>query len=137
MSLIIRYAKAFASVGVTLAAGVASYWTDGVSPTEWSLIAGLGLTSLGVAVVPNIQIDNMPLANWVKSILAFFAAGNTALVAVIAGGVNTPELLTVLIAAFAAVGVVARVGNAKNVDGQHAAGEWGGGPTAAGNPHAG
>lgn len=134
MALITRYAKAAAAVGVTVAAGVVSYWTGGVSPAEWSLIAGLGLTTVGVAVVPNVAVHNMRIAGWLKAVVAFFLAGNTVLTTVIDGGLTTPELLTVLIAAFAAVGVVAGVPNGTDTYGQHAAGEWGGGPTPAGNP---
>lgn len=99
-----KYRKAIGQVLVTVAVFVVSAITDDViSPEEWVLLAGTAVTAVGVYVVPNLDEGIGAVA---KSVVAFLLAGLTVLATLKLGdGLSTAEILTVLIAAAAAVGL--------------------------------
>lgn len=129
-TLIQRYAKATGAVLVATAAAVVSALTDDVlSAQEVIVILGITVSAVGVSIVPNL---NDGIARYAKGFVSFLMAGLSVIAVLIVGGLTLAEVLTALIAAAAAVGVVVAVPNV-DVYGQHAA-EFGGGPTLAGDP---
>lgn len=103
-----RYAKAFSAVVVTVLAFLVSVMTDGITAQEWVLTIGTGLSATGVAVVPNLPVGIGAAA---KAIVTFLIAGTTALSVLILGGLTTAEVIEVIVAACASVGIVAIVPN--------------------------
>lgn len=99
-----KYRKAVAVVGVTVAAFVSSVLTDGITVQEWILITGVGVNSILVAVVPNLDVG---IAAQAKTVAAGILAGLTVLATVVLGGLTTAEFVEVLLAGAAAVGVTA------------------------------
>lgn len=100
--------KAVALVLVGIGTFVASILTDGVSPEEGALIASVGLSSVGVYVVPELPLG---VASVAKTAVTFLVTGATTLALVIGGGLTGAELLEVILAACAAIGLVATVPN--------------------------
>lgn len=99
-----KYRKAVGAVAVTVAAYVVSLATDGITAQEGVLIAGVGVSAVSVAIVPNLDAG---IAKVAKTIIAFLLAGLTVAAAVIVGGLTGAEWVEILVAAFAAVGVTA------------------------------
>jgi hypothetical protein len=103
-----RLRKAVALVLVGIGTFVASILTDGISPEEWAMIAAVGLSSAGVYVVPELPLGVAAVA---KTVLTFLVTGSTTLALVVGGGLTGAELLEVVLAACAAIGLVAVVPN--------------------------
>lgn len=99
-----KYAKFIAIVVATVLSAVsAALFGDSViSPQEWVNVAILGVGAAAVFAGPNV-----PGARYTKSILAVLAAVLTVLASVIVGGVGTAEIIQMLLAGLAAVGVYA------------------------------
>jgi hypothetical protein len=102
--LLAKYRKAAAVVAVTVLTFVASVATGGIDPHEWVLIAGVAVNAVGVAVVPNLDSGVGAVA---KSVVSFLLAGLTVLATAVLGGLDAAELVEVVVAALAAVGVTA------------------------------
>lgn len=99
-----KYAKFIAAIVATvLSAITAAMAGDGiVSAQEWVNVAILGVGAAGVFTAPNV-----PGARYTKSILAVLAAVLTVLASTIVGGVGTVEIIQMILAGLAAVGVYA------------------------------
>lgn len=106
--------KAWAQLAVAIVAAVWAALTDSatadaVTTQEWIVIAGTGLGAFSVWVVPNLDVG---IGHFAKGIVSFMTAGLPVLYVVIPGGLTQAEVLEVLIAGAAAVGLVVGVGNA-------------------------
>lgn len=97
-----KYSKFFAAVVATiLSAIVAALTGDGVvSATEWVNVAIAAVGAAGVFAAPNV-----PGARYTKAVIAVLAAVLTLLASLIVGGVSGAELMQLVIAGLAAVGV--------------------------------
>lgn len=103
-----KYSKALGLVAVIVATFVASILTDGITPAEWSLVAAEAFAAVGVHIVPNLATG---VAGYAKTVVTFLVTGSTALALVVDQGVTGAELLEVLIAAAASIGLVAGLRN--------------------------
>lgn len=108
LDLIKKYKKAAGVVLVAVLTAVASALTDGITAREWTVVAGVFLAAFGTGFVPNLPAGAGAVA---KAVTTFLIGGTAVLSVVIAGGLTTAELLEVVIAAFAAVGVTASARN--------------------------
>lgn len=99
-----KYSKFIAIVIATVLSAISAAMVgDGlISPQEWVNVAILGVGAAGVFAAPNV-----PGARYTKSILAVMAAVLTVLASVIVGGVGTAEIIQMILAGGAAVGVYA------------------------------
>lgn len=99
-----KYSKFIAVVIATVLSAVsAALLGDNViSPQEWVNVAILGVGAAGVFAAPNV-----PGAAYTKSVLAVLAAVLTVLASVIVGGVGTAEIIQMVLAGLAALGVYA------------------------------
>jgi uncharacterized membrane protein YjjP (DUF1212 family) len=99
-----KYAKLVVAVLVTLATAVVAALAgdNAVDSVEWVNVAITGVGAAAVFAAPNI-----PGAAYTKSILAALAAVLTILASAIVGGIQTVEIIQMLIAAAGAVGVYA------------------------------
>jgi hypothetical protein len=97
-----KYANLFTMVLATvLSAVLAAMVGDSIiSPQEWANIAIIGVGALSVFTAPNI-----PGAKYVKTAIAFLTAVLTVLVTVIVGGIGTAEIIQMILAGLAAIGV--------------------------------
>lgn len=95
--------KTYAMVFVAIVAAIYAQLTDGgIDSQEWVVVAGTGVGSVGVYVIPNMSTG---IAHYAKGIVAFLTAGLPALYVVILGGLTTAEVLEVLLAGAAAIGL--------------------------------
>lgn len=99
-----KYRKAVAVILVTVATFVSSVLTGGISAQEWVLIAGVAVSATGVALVPELDAGIGQIA---KTLVTFLTAGLTVLATVILGGLTAPEVIEVVVAALASIGVTA------------------------------
>lgn len=107
--MLARYAKALAAVLVAIATAVVAALTDSAfTAQEGVIVAGVGVSAVGVAIVPNLTAGP---AAYAKAAVAFLGAGLGALAVLMVGGLTLAEVLEALIAAAGAVGVVAAVPN--------------------------
>lgn len=99
-----KYRKALGQVLVTVAVFVVSALTDNrISEVEWVLLAGTAVNAVGVYIVPNL---NEGIAAAAKTWVAFLLSGLTVLATMKLGdGLSATEILEVLIAAAAAIGL--------------------------------
>ena len=99
-----QYAKfILITVATVLSAVSAALVGDNViSAQEWVNVAILGVGALGVFAAPNV-----PGARYTKAILAVLAAVLTVLSSVILGGIGTAEIIQMVLAGLAALGVYA------------------------------
>lgn len=99
-----KYAKFFAIVLATVLSAVSAALVGDsvISPQEWVNVAILGVGAAGVFAAPNV-----PGAAYTKTVLAVLAAVLTVLASVIVGGVGTAEIIQMVLAGLAAVGVFA------------------------------
>lgn len=99
-----KYAKFIAIVVATVLSGLSAalFGDNVISPQEWVNVAILAVGALAVFASPNV-----PGAAYTKSILAALTAGLTVLASVLVGGVGTAEIIQIVLAAAAAVGVYA------------------------------
>lgn len=97
-----KYAKLIMQVVVTVATGVVAALAGDnlVDSVEWVNVAIVGVGAAAVFAGPNI-----PGAAYTKSILAALAAILTILASAIVGGIQTVEVIQMVIAAAGAVGV--------------------------------
>ncbi|MEU0469929.1 hypothetical protein ABZ215_38530 [Amycolatopsis sp. NPDC006131] len=103
-----NYSKAWGMVLTTVLSAVLPFLVDGaLSATEWITVALAGVGAVSVAIVPNL---NAGVGKYAKGAVAIAAAVLTLLVTVIDGGLDTSEIIQLVIAAFGAVGVVALPG---------------------------
>jgi hypothetical protein len=108
MNLIRKYAKAIGAVAVTVLSFVSSVLTGGITPQEWVLVAGTFVSAVGVAVVPELPTG---VGAWAKTIVAALGGGLTVLATAVLGGLTAQEVIQVVVAALAQIGVVAVVTN--------------------------
>lgn len=99
-----KYAKFIAIVVATVLSAVSAalFGDNVISPQEWVNVAILAVGALAVFAGPNV-----PGAAYTKSILAALTAGLTVLASVLVGGVGIAEIIQIVLAAAAAVGVYA------------------------------
>lgn len=111
-----KYAKLLAAVVATvLSAIVAATAGDGVvDAQEWVNVAILAVGSAGVFAAPNV-----PHSQYTKAVIAVLSAALTVLSTAILGGIDSTEIMQMVLAGLAAVGVYAVPNGA--VDGRHAA----------------
>lgn len=99
-----QYAKPTGVVIVAIITAVVAALTDNtISPQEWVVVLGVGLSAIGTAIVPNLPAG---VAAYAKGIVTFLVAGAATLAVLIVGGLTVAEVLEVLIAAAASVGIV-------------------------------
>ena len=103
-----RLRKAVALVFVAVGTFVASILTDGVTSEEWAMIAAVALSSAGVYIVPELPTGAAAVA---KTALTFLVTGATTLALVLAGGLTGTELIEVILASCASIGLVVTVPN--------------------------
>jgi hypothetical protein len=110
---LLRYAKALGAVLVAVVTAVIAALTDNFfTAQEGVVVAGVGVSAVGVAIVPNLAAG---VAAYAKAIVAFLGAGLGAVAVLMAGGLTLAEVLEAVVAAAAAVGIVAAVPNANAV----------------------
>lgn len=99
-----KYAKLVGQVVVTIAVAIVAYMAGDnvVDSVEWVNVAIVGVGAAGVFYAPNI-----PGAPITKFVLSALAAVLTVLASAIVGGIQTVELIQMLIAGAGAVGVYA------------------------------
>lgn len=97
-----KYAKLGAMVVATVLTALVAYWGNGVDAQEWVNVAIAGVTAAGVFAAPNV-----PGAKYTKLVLAALGAVLAFLVTAIAGGVDSGELLQIVVLALGALGVYA------------------------------
>jgi peptidoglycan/LPS O-acetylase OafA/YrhL len=108
MMLVRKYAKAIGAVVVTVLSFISTVLNGGISPQEWVMVAGTLVSAIGVAVVPELPTG---VGAWAKTIVAALGGGLTVLATSILGGLTTQEVIQVVVAALAQIGVVAVVSN--------------------------
>lgn len=102
-------AKTWAMVGVAVLTAVYAALTDnGIDQREWLVIIGTGVGAFGVYIVPEMESG---IARGAKTVVAFISAGLPVLYVVIDGGLTTAEVIEVVLAGLAAIGLVAGFGN--------------------------
>jgi len=99
-----KWAKALGVVVVTVLTFLMSVFTDGITPAEWVLTAGVALAAINAAIVPNLDTG---IATVAKTIVTASLAGLGVLAPVIMDGLSGTDLIMALIAALAAIGVTA------------------------------
>ena len=111
-----NYAKMLAAVVATvLSAIVAATTGDGVvSADEWVNVAILAVGAASVFAAPNV-----PFAKYTKAVIGALTAALTVLASTILGGVDSVDVMQMVVAALGAVGVYG-VPN-KPAAGRHAA----------------
>jgi hypothetical protein len=113
-----------------IALGLQGAVTDGgITLGEWITVAAAGLAAFGTWLVPNTPAL-ATAKTWVNAVVL----GAGVIVPLLVGGLSQQEVWTVVIAVLTAAGVYA-VPNRTPAYGQHSGGEYGGGPTPAGNPN--
>lgn len=99
-----QYAKPIGVVVVAVITAVAAALTDNtITPEEYVVISGVGLSAVGSGIVPNLPAG---IGAYAKGIVTFLVAGAATLAVLIVGGLTVAEVLEVLIAAAASVGIV-------------------------------
>lgn len=113
----------------TIAFGLQGAFTEGgVDLGEWVTIAAAALAALATWLVPNTA-TLAAAKTWVNAIVL----GAGVVVPLLSGGLSQQEIMVVIIAVLTAAGVYV-VPNRERAYGQHSGGDYGGGPTLAGNP---
>jgi uncharacterized membrane protein YhhN len=103
LELIRKYKKAAGVVLVAvLTAAVAALTDNVISPREWTVITGIGVSAVGTAVVPNLPAG---IGGYAKSVVTFLVAGMAVLTVVIDGGLTMAEVYEVVLAGLAALGI--------------------------------
>lgn len=96
-----KYNKFIAAAVATVLIAIQIAYGDGtITNVEWVTIAIQGVGALSVFAAPNV-----PGAPYTKTILAVLTAVLTVLTTAITGGINTSELITIVLAALGALGV--------------------------------
>jgi hypothetical protein len=102
-------AKAWALVAVAVLTYVYAALTDGgVDSQEWVVIVYTAVGAIGVYVVPNLSTG---VGRFAKGAVAFLTAGLAALQVAVQGGLTLAELIEVLLAGAAAVGLTVGIRN--------------------------
>jgi hypothetical protein len=102
--------KAWVQLAVAIAAAIYAALTDDmVTNQEWVVIGGTGVGALGVYIVPNLAFG---IGRYAKGFVSFLTAGLAVLYVVIPGGLTNAEMLEVILAGAAAIGLVTGLGNA-------------------------
>lgn len=99
-----KYRKAVGQVAVTVLLFVATVLTGGVDAHEWVLIAGVTISALNTALVPELDAGIGAIA---KSASTFLLAGLTVVATAALGHMGATEWIEAVVAALAAVGVTA------------------------------
>lgn len=102
LDLIRKYRKAVGVLVVTVLTAVASALTDGVTAQEVTVVVGIGLGAIGASIVPNLPTG---IGGYAKAVVTFLGGGVAVLAVLIDGGLTAAELIEVVIAACAAVGI--------------------------------
>lgn len=101
--------KAWAQFAVAVVTAIWAALTDnGIDTQEWVVIAGTAVGAFGVYVVTNLDSG---IGYFAKGAVSFLTAGLSVLYVVVPGGLTTAEILEVVIAGAAAIGLVVGVGN--------------------------
>lgn len=101
--------KAVGMVAVAMLTYVYAALTDGgVDSREWVVVVYTAVGSIGVWVVPNLSEG---IGRYAKAVIAFGTAGLAALQVTIQGGLTQAEVIEVLLAGAAAVGLTAAAEN--------------------------
>lgn len=99
-----KYAKALAVVLATVVMTLNSVLVDGVDSVEIVQIALAGLGAFSVAFIPNLGVGAQKYSKYIVAV--GFALLNV-LVTAIVGGLDASELINLLLAGLAALGVYA------------------------------
>lgn len=105
--------KAWAQLAVAVATAVWAALTDSatadrITDQEWVVVTSLAVGAVGVYIVPNLEAG---IGNYAKGFVSFLTAGLPVLYLVIPGGLTQAEILEVVIAGAAAIGLVVGLGN--------------------------
>jgi hypothetical protein len=101
--------KTWAMLGVAVVAAIYAALTDGgIDQQEWIVIAGTAVGSFGVYIVPNMDVG---LAHFAKGAVSFLTAGLAVLYVVVQGGLTQAEVIEVVLAACAAIGLTTGLEN--------------------------
>lgn len=109
------YAKAIsAAVVAGFTAAIGALADGGISPVEWTVVAGSFLVALGGVFVA----DNVRWFRYAKAVVAGLVAAVGALGVALTdgGGVSTAELITIAVALLSGLGLVSQVPNAEVSD---------------------
>lgn len=101
--MIKQYAKAITYIALAVVAVIVTALADDVITTsELINIAIIGLGAVATYLIPNLSNG---AGQYLKSGVAFLAAGLVAVQSFLTGGITTAEWLQVAVAAFAGIGV--------------------------------
>lgn len=105
--------KAVAQFAVAIVAAIWAALTDSatanaITPQEWAVVGTMAVGSFGVWIVPNLSEG---VGRYAKGVVSFMTAGLPVLYVVLPGGLTNAELLEVLLAGAAAIGLVTGLKN--------------------------
>lgn len=105
--------KAWSQLVVAIVAAVWAALTDSatgdrITDQEWIVIAGFTVSAFGTWLVPNMDAG---IAHYAKGFVSFMTAGLPVLYVVIPGGLTNAEMLEVLLAGAAAIGLAVGLKN--------------------------
>lgn len=101
--------KAWGQFAVTILAAVYAALTDGgIDKQEWIVVAGTGVGAFVVWVVPNLDEG---VGKYAKLFASFATSGLSVLYVVVPGGLTQAEVIEVVLAGLAAIGLVGGVTN--------------------------
>jgi len=101
--------KTWAMLGVAIVTAIYAQLTDGgIDQQEAITIAGTAVGAFGVYIVPNMEDG---LAYYAKGFVSFLTAGLAVLYVVIQGGLTQAEIIEVVLAGCAAIGLTSGLGN--------------------------
>lgn len=97
-------AKFIVMLATAVVSAVAAAVTDGkITPVEWVNVAIAGVTAISVYLVPNLPAGS-GIATYTKAAVVVLMAVLTALTDAIVGGLQTSEMLQIVIVALGAIG---------------------------------
>ena len=97
-----KYRKAVAQVVVTVLAFLSGVLSGGITAVEWVMVAGIAVSALNTAIVPELDAGIGQVA---KTASTFLLAGLTVAAGAVLGGLDATEWIEILVAAFASIGV--------------------------------
>lgn len=101
--------KAWGQLAVAILAAVYAALTDGgIDTQEWIVVVGTAVGSFVVWVVPNLDAG---VGKYAKLLASFATAGLSVLYVVIPGGLTQAEVIEVVLAGLAALGLVGGTAN--------------------------
>jgi hypothetical protein len=97
-----KYRKSLGVLLVTVLTAISAALTDGITDQETVVIIGLGLSSFGTGIVPNLPTG---VGAYAKAIVTLLLGSFAVLAVAITGGLTGAEVIEIVLAGFAAVGI--------------------------------